>query len=170
MKGYGGIIFGSLDLSLVKPLKRMPELHYRNFKGYNLMSTTAQGICVLPKADGSAWIYGDYYDVKVENGRIDADAASKVFGVNVETSGASAVFTLGDSKVSFGEGSASYTVNGESKNASAAVMQNGKFDLKTLCEIYGKVFRESETSYSILENAPLVDNYQEMIDGLALAK
>ncbi len=166
MKGYGGIIFGSLDLNMVKPLKRMPELHYRNFKGYDLLATTAQGICVLPKADGSAWIYGDYYDVKVENGRIDADTASKVFGVTVNGT----VLTLGDSKVTFTEGSNSYSVNGEAKTASNAAMQNGYFDLKTLCEIYGKVFRESETSYSVLENAPLVDNYQEMIDGLALAK
>ena len=58
-------------------------------------------------------------------------------------------------------------VNDETRTAERAVYQGGYLDFKTLAEVYGKVFREAENSYSIMDGAELVDKFQTMIDNLA---
>ncbi len=166
-EGYGGQIFGAQKLEYVKSLKRYPELRERTFIGYDVLATTAQNHSVLPKTDGKAWIYGDFYDVKVADGRVDVATAEKMFGVAAQKNGSGVTLCLGDGKVTFTEGSTSYDVNGAAKIAERAVYANGYLDIKTLCEIYGRAFREADNSYSILDKAESVDKFQKMIDRLA---
>ncbi len=165
--GYGGVNFGVQDMDKVKTLKRMPEFHKRVYLGVDTMKHLAYEHCVLPKTDGEAFIYGDFYAAKVSEGRTDLDTVEKVFGVEVEKSGNSVTLKLGDSTVTVTEGQNAYTVNGDSKTAERAVCVGGMLDIKTLCDIYGKVFHESESSYGVMDGAELVDKFQVMIDNLA---
>ncbi len=159
----GGVIFGSQDLSVAKIAKRMPGLHYRKLIGYD-MAWQMEKYSVLPKTDGMAYVYGEYPDVKVADGRADVTTAAKVFGVTAETSGGTVVLRLGEGKVTFTEGSASYDVNGETRTADRAVLSGGYLDIKTLADIYGKHFKETENSFLIMQTADLVDRYQNMIE------
>ncbi len=165
--GYGGPNFGVQDMNKVKTLKRMPEFHKRVYLGVETMKHLAYEHCFLPKADGEAFVYGDFYKVKVADGRTDLDTVAKVFGVEVEKTTNGVVLKLGDGKVTFTEGSTSYDVNGEAKTAKRAVYQGGMLDIKTLSEVYGKVFRETEGSYGVMDGAELVDKFQLMLDELA---
>ena len=93
-------------------------------------------------------------------------AASKLFGVDVEKSGNTVTLKLGEGKVKFTEGQTAYDVNGEARTAERTVYSGGKLDIKTLCDVYGRVFREADNSYSILDKAESVEKYQSMIDRL----
>jgi len=166
-QGYGGVNFGVQDMDKVKALKRMPELHYRHYCGVDTMEHLAYEHCVLPKTDGEAFIYGDFYAAKVFDGRTDLDTVAKVFGVTIEKSGSAVTLKMGDSKVTFTEGATSYDVNGEARTAERAVYSGGMLDIKTLSEVYGKVFREAEGSYGVMDGATLVDKFQLMLDELA---
>ncbi len=165
--GYGGIIFGTQELEKIKTLKRMPEFHYRTLTGTNVLEHLGYEHCVLPKQDGSAYLYNDYIDVKVSDGRIDADTAEKVFGVEITKSGSTAVLAMGNGKVTLTEGSTSIDVNGTAVTAERAALQGGMFDIKALCSVYGKVFRETDKSYSVLDGAEAIDTFQSMYDDLA---
>ncbi len=163
----GSTIIGSQDISKAKTLKRATQAHWRYFMGFDVKRDVAKDHCVLPKTDGDGWIYSDYYSVKVKDAMIDIDTAAKVFSVESKKTSNGVEFKMGDSVVKFTNNSAEYVINGETKTAETVILKNGYLDIKSLCEIYGKVFRESENSYSILDKAPAVDYYQAQIDKLA---
>ena len=160
-RGPGGTNFGVQELDKVKPLKRMPQVHERNFLGYNILTDGGQHHVVLPKSDGSAWIYGQMYDVKVKDGRIDFATVEKVFGVSTSQAGNIATLTMGDGKVEFTEGTAMSKVNGETKTTQGIGYQGGYFDLKVLCDIYHKVFVENDDSYAVMTYAVFPEKFQE---------
>ena len=164
--GYGGQYFGAQKVDKIKTLKRMPALQYRTFIGYAVSATTALDHCVLPKSDGRAWLYGDYYDVKVSDGRCELAVVERMFGVTAVMSGKTVTLTLADGKVTFTEGIQNYDVNGETRTADRVVYSDGYLDIKTLSEIFGRVFRETENSYSVLDKAESVERYQKQIDNL----
>ncbi len=144
--GFGHI--GVQDISKIKPVKRMPEYHFRYMLGYEPIGTTAQRQCVISKTKGIAWIYGDYYTVDVKNGAIDVATAEKIFGVEIEVSGTNVTFKLGGGSVIITSDAAGY------------------LDIETLCEAFEKTFRETEDAYCILDTAEIVDEYQKTIDNL----
>lgn len=159
-------LIGVQDIGKMKSVKRLPEMHFRYLLGFDLVETLAQRQCVVSKTKGISWIYGDYYVSEVSDGRIDQETAEKIFGVTSSVSGSTVTLTLGGGKAVFTEGSASYKVGNSSKTASRAVVSNGYIDLKVLCEVFGKVFRESDGAYSVMDKTEVVDMYQEMIDEL----
>lgn len=158
---------GSVDLSKAKPLMRAPELHYRNHIGFNLKQDLAKDHCVLPKTDGDAWVYSNYLKAKVKDGMADVDIMANVFSVNATKTSNGIEFRMGDSVVKFTNNSDQYVINGETKTAEKVILKDGYLDIKTLCDIYGKVFRETEQSYSVLDKAPAIDYYQVQIDEFA---
>ena len=93
--------------------------------------------------------------------------AAKAFGVEIEKVGSNMVMKFGDGRITFVEGSKTYDLNGASVTTDTVVLQNGMFDIKTICRIFGKTFRESETSYALMDGGEQVDLYQAMIDRLA---
>ena len=111
--------------------------------------------------------YSNYLKAKVKDGMADVDIMANVFSVNATKTSNGVEFRMGDSVVKFTNNSNSYVINGETKTAETVVLKNGYLDIKTLCDIYGKVFRETERSYSILDKAPAIDHYQVQIDELA---
>lgn len=163
----GSTIIGSQDISKAKTLKRAPQAHWRYFTGFDVKRDVAKDHCVLPKTDGDGWIYSDYYPVKVKDGMIDIETAARVFSVESKKTSNGVEFKMGDSVVKFTNNSAEYVINGETKTAETIILKGGYLDIKSLCDIYGKVFREAENSYSILDKAPAVDYYQAQIDELA---
>ena len=165
--GYGGIIYGVQDIDKAKVLMRMPELHYRKLFSIDSIKHLGYEHVVLPKADGEAFIYGDYYHANVSDGRTDLDTVKKAFGVEVTKTGSTVTLSLGGSKVTFTEGSTSYVVNDETRTAERAVYQGGMLDIKVLAETYGKVFRETEDSYCLMFKAELIEKHQTLIDNLA---
>ena len=166
LQGPGLKMMGVQDIDKMKSVKRMPEMHFRHLLGFDPVENAAQRQCVVSKTKGIAWIYGDYYTAQAADGRVDLETAEKIFGVTSTVSGSTVTFALGGGKAVFTEGSVSYTVNGTSKTASRAVVSNGYVDLKVLCEVFGKVFRETDSSYCVMNKAEVMDIYQEMIDEL----
>ncbi len=166
-EGPSGDLFGSYDVSKIKTLKRHPQLHERYFVGFEPNTDYAINHCVIPKESGLAWIYGDYYNVTVQEGRVDLVNAERVFGVEAKATTRGAELKLGDATIVFTEGSNSYTLNGEAKTAEDVCLKDGLVDLKTCAKLFGKEFREAEGSYSILYQAPAVDQYQGQIDKFA---
>ena len=148
LQGPGLGHIGVQDVSKIKTVKRLPEYHFRYMLGYEPIGTTAQRQCVISKTKDIAWIYGDYYTTDVKNGGIDVATAEKIFGVSSEVSGTNIVLKLGGGSVTIAPNSAGY------------------LDIKTLCEKFGKTFRETEDSYCILDTAEIVDKYQKAIDNL----
>ncbi len=167
LDGPGRPQMGVQDLSKVKTVKRLPQLHFRYLLGQEPIAYTAQKHCVISKNDGRAWVYGSYCDADVKDGRMNLGLAESIFGVTAVKSGNSVTLTMGDGKVTFVEGSREYDNNGVKVTAEREVFVNGYLDIKTLSEIYGKNFRETEGSYVILDGAGMVAPYQEGIDGLA---
>ncbi len=165
--GPSGDMIGSYDISKIKTLKRHPQLHERYFIGFEPNTDYAINHCVVPKESGLAWVYGDYYNATVQEGRIDLVNAERIFGVTAVKNGNSVELTLGDAKIVFTEGSNSYTLNGETKTAENVCYKGGLVDLKACAALFGKAFREAEGSYSILYQAPAVDQYQGQIDDFA---
>ena len=128
------------------------------------MAWQMQKYSVLPKTDGMAYVYGEYPTVSIEDGRADVATVEKVFGVNAEVNGLSVVLRMGEGKVTFTEGSDSYDVNGETRTAERPVLIGGKLDIKTMASVYGKYFKETTNSFLIMQNAELVERYQNMIE------
>ncbi|MBO4940913.1 MAG: exo-alpha-sialidase [Clostridia bacterium] len=163
----GVMTFGVQSVDTMKTLKRMPQAHYRQYMGYDPVATTAQRHCVVSKTNKTAWIYGDYYAADVKDGRIDIETVERVFGVVAEKSGNTITLKFGDGKVTFTEGKDTVQVNGETVTAERAAQANGYLDIKTLSEIFDKVFRETDSSYCILDRAQSVEPYQSGFDKLA---
>ena len=84
-----------------------------------------------------------------------------------EKSGNTITLKFGDGKVTFTEGKDTVQVNGETVTAERAAQANGYLDIKTLSEIFDKVFRETDSSYCILDRAQSVEPYQSGFDKLA---
>ncbi len=166
LQGPGLRMMGVQDIEKIKSVKRLPEMHFRYLLGYDPVEHSAKKHCVVSKTKDIAWIYGDYYTAQAEAGRIDLKTVEKIFGVTATTSGTTITLTLGGGTVVFTDGSASYKVNGSSKTASRVVASDGYIDLKVLCQVFGKVFRETENSYCVMNQAEIVDIYQAMIDEL----
>lgn len=166
-EGPSGDLIGAYDVSKIKTLKRHPQLHERYFVGFEPNTDYALNHSVVPKESGLAWVYGDYYNATVQEGRIDLVNAERIFGVTATKNGSSVELTLGDAKIVFTEGSNNYTLNGEAKTAETVCYKGGLVDLKTCAALFGKAFREAEGSYSILYQAPAVDQYQGQIDDFA---
>ncbi len=148
LQGPGLRHIGVQDISKMKSLKRFPQPHFRYFIGYNPVGTIAQRQCVVSKTKGVSWIYGEYYESSVSNGKVDTATAEKIFGLTASGTGASTTLKLG----------------GGSVNVTAD--SNGYFDIQALCNKLGKVLRETDTSYCIMDKATSVDLYQEVIDNL----
>lgn len=165
--GGGGFLFGVQDIDKIKTLKRYPSLHKRDYYGIYPLKHIADDHCVVPKTDGSAWIFGSIYDVKVTDGRLDVDSAELAFSVDAVKQSNNVIFVRGDGKVTFTEGQTTVDVNGKTITAERAVLVNGYLDIKTLCEVYGKVYRETENSFGIIDRAEAIDYYQTMFDSLA---
>ncbi len=165
--GYGGDLTGVQDIDKIKTLKRHPELHERTFVGYSVADELAANHCVIPKNGGEAWIYGTYFDVSVEDGRVDLKSAEKIFGVEIREVSGGAEVKIGQIVIKFTEGSASYAVGSETKTSENICLKNGYIDLKTCSELFGRFFRETENSYGILFRTHGLDLYQVQVDNLA---
>ena len=164
--GPAGLFTGSYDLTKMKTLKRHPQLHERYFVGFEAISDYAVNHCIVSKTDGKAWVYGNLFDATVEDGRIDVENIERMFGVTAKKEGSAIELTLGEGVVRFTEGSVEYTVNGEAKKAEKICMKNGLLDIQICAQLFGKVFRETENSYSVNYKSIIVDKYQEQLDGL----
>ena len=166
LQGPGIKQIGVQDISKMKTLKRLPEMHFRHLLGFDPVETVAQKQCVVSKTKGISWIYGDYFTSDAENGRVDLETAKKIFGAKVSVSGTTVTFAVGGGSAVFTDGSSAYKVNGTSKTASRVVLSGGYIDLKVLCEVFGKVFRETEGSYCVMSGTEIMDIYQKIIDEL----
>jgi len=166
LQGPGSKMIGVQDIGKMKSVKRLPEMHFRYLLGYDPVEHSAQRLCVVSKTKDITWVYGDYYKSEVKDGRIDTETAARIFGATATVSGSTTTFVIGGGTVVFTEGSASYVVNNVSKTASRSVLSGGYIDLKLLCEVFGRVLRETDNSYCIMNKAEIVDMYQEMIDEL----
>ncbi len=166
LQGPGLKMMGVQEIDKMKSVKRMPEMHFRHLLGFDPVENAAQRQCVVSKTKGIAWIYGDYYTAQVEDGRVDLGTAEKIFGITSTVSGSTVTLKLGGGSVVLTNGSTSYKVNGTNKTASRAVASSGYVDLEVLCEVFGKVFRETEGSYCIMNKVEVMDIYQELIDEL----
>ena len=160
----GGVLFGVQDIDKAKVTMRLPGFHERIYWGYDVLNHFMVKHAVLPKTSGKAWIYGANSNVKVENGRIDAETAEKLFGIDVAWSGNTATFSMGDGTLTFTEGQKNYDANGTAVATDTVVLSNGYFDIESLCGIFGKVYKETEKSYIIMHNTEAVDVYQNMIE------
>ncbi|MBR2452931.1 MAG: hypothetical protein IKB32_02665 [Clostridia bacterium] len=148
LQGPGSRHIGVQDVSKIKSAKRMPEHHFRYFLGYEPVKMTANRQCVVSKTKGISWIYGNYYVSDVKSGGIDIPTAERIFGVTATVSGQTVTLKLGSGSVTVTANSAGY------------------LDAKTLCEKFGKYFRETENAYVIMDKASVVDEYQKVIDNL----
>lgn len=166
-EGAAGVVMAVQDIDKIKPLKRFPEAHYRMHIGFNLKQDIAKDHCVLPKTDGSAWIFGDYHDVKVKDGRADIETMAKAVSADFKKVSNGVEFTLGKTVVKFKNNATSYEINGETVSVEKVILKDGYLDIETLCNIFGKVYRETDSSYCILDKAPATDFYQAQIDNLA---
>ena len=162
-----GYIISSLETSKIKGIKRMPELHYRHFLCYDVANTNGKDHVVLPKESGDAWIFGSRADVAAKDGRYDIATIENAFGVTAVKNGATVTLTLGDGKITLTEGSKTYDVNGETKNAEREVLVDGFVDIKAMADIFGRVVTETENSYGVLYQAPSVEQFQKTLDNLA---
>ncbi len=164
--GPGLKYVGSQDLNKIKSLKRLPQYHFLYDLGYNVARDLADKHCVVSKDKGTAWYYGTYSAASVKDGRADLSTIENIFGVTASKSGNKVTLKLGDGKVTFTEGSAEYDNNGAKGTAEREILKNGYLDLKTVTEIYGKVFREAENSYVILDNGEAIHPFQTSIDNM----
>ena len=167
LNGYGLQQMGSQDLSKIKSLKRLPQYHFIYYLGHDIATNLADKHCVVSKEKGTAWYYGIYSVSSVKDGRADIGTIENIFGVAAVKSGNTVTLKMGDGKVTFTEGKAEYDNNGTKATSEREVLKNGYLDLKTLTEIYGKVFREAENSYVILDKAPAVQPFQTSVDTMA---
>ncbi len=149
----------AIDKSKVRSQKRFEEIHPRFNWGISSGSQMDMN-CILPKTSGMAVIYGVNTTVDVQSG-YDAATIAKVFGAEFVGNG---TFKLGDTLVSFSEGSASYTVNSETKTYSENCLKNGYFNIKACAEAFGKALTEAEDSYFVWSNVPLTDIYLKEIN------
>ncbi|MBR5614824.1 MAG: hypothetical protein IKW64_05975 [Clostridia bacterium] len=165
---YGvGDIIGSQDVSLIKTLKRHPQLHERFFLGAEVRADYAVDYSVVPKNGGAAWIYNGYYNTTVQEGRADLASIGRIFGVDAVKVSGGVELKTGDAVVKFSENSKEYTINGQPATSETVCYKNGCLDLEICAKIFGKVFHESEDSYAIMHNSVLVDQYQKQIDTFA---
>ncbi len=166
LNGPGMRQVGSQDLGKIKSLKRLPQYHFLYYLGYDVATNLADKHCVISKDKGTGWYYGTYSVSSVRDGRADIATIENIFGVTASKSGSSVTLNLGDGKVTFTEGSKEYDNNGVKGTAEREILKDGYLDLKTLSEIYGKVFREAENSYVILDNAEAIQPFQTSIDNM----
>jgi len=139
----------SIDKSKVRSQKRFEEIHPRFNWGMSSGSQTPMN-CVLPKASGTAVIYGVNTAVDVQGG-YDAETIAKVFGAEYAGNG---TFKMGDAVVAFTEGSGSYNVNGDAKTFDGVCLSNGYFNLKACADAFGKEITETGEYYTVWYNAP----------------
>ncbi len=166
LDGYGLKQVGSQDLSKIKSLKRLPQYHFIYYLGHDVATNLADKHCVISKDKGSAWYYGIYSVSSVKDGRADLGTIENTFGVTAVRSGNKVTLKMGDGKVTFTEGSKEYDNNGTAGSAEREILKDGYLDLETLSGIYGKVFREAENSYVILDNAEAVQQFQTSVDNM----
>lgn len=164
--GVAGDVIGSQNLDKIKTLKRHPQLHERYFMGFEAHADYAVNHCVIPKTGGEGYIYGDYYNMTVVDGKIDCESIKRVFGVTAEKISNGIQLKMGDAVVSFTENSNSYTVNGDVRSSDKVCCKGGLLDIELCAKLFGKAFRETESSYSVLYQQAAVEQYQQQIDGL----
>ncbi len=142
------------DLTKVKPLKRFSELHYRTSSYLESQPDDQMSdYCVVPKTSGEALIYGNfvYADVNA-NGFADGKIVAKTVGAETSVSGTTVTLTLGDTTVTFTDGSTSYVMNGETVDTGYVLCEGGYLNPR-VAEIFGKYVSESDSSYVIHSGA-----------------
>lgn len=139
----------AIDKSKVKSQKRFEEIHPRF--NWGMSSGSQMNLnCFLPKASGTAVIYGVNTDVEACDG-YTGEIVARVFGAELAADG---TFKIGNGTVKFTEGSKSYVVNGETRTFDEVCLKNGYFNINACAEAFGKVVTEAEDYFVVWYNAP----------------
>ncbi len=136
----------AIDKSKVRTQKRFEEVHERYNWGES-SGTYTDTLCFVPKASGTAMLYGIPETVTTVDGRYDAATIARIFGATANVSGSNLAFNIGDGEVVFTEGANTYIVNGETKTFGEICISKGYIDINVCAEAFGKNISDMDDSY-----------------------
>lgn len=156
-----------LDTTKIRTRERFANAHYVRPK-YETAHDFALGQAVLPKASGVAMISGQMVPARVDNGNMyDINTISRIFGLTASRTSDGVTFQMGNGSVVLKSGSSSYTINGNSAEASTVCLsEDGNYvSIQACAEIFGVNLIDNGDSYLLL-NPKLTEGSIDELEAL----